>query len=63
MGVTAIPIVISVLGTVSKSLQKKAGTIDFNIAEIRQNTETSPGDPRRLTVNQSSKKDHQLKLM
>ena len=35
---------------------------DFYIVEIRQNTEKSPEDLRRLAVTQTSVKDHQLTL-
>ena len=34
-----------------------------NIIENGQNTETSPGDLRRLAVTQTSVKNHQLTLM
>ena len=34
-----------------------------SIAEDDQNTETSPGDLRRLTVTQTTLKNHQLILM
>ena len=74
MKVTFIPIVIGVLGTVTKRLVGK-GTGGFGknrtsgdhpnygISEIGQNTEKSPGDMRRLAVTQTPLKDHQLTLM
>ena len=36
---------------------------DYYIIENVQNTETSPGDLRRLAVTQTRMKDHQLMLM
>ena len=36
---------------------------NYYIIEIGQNTEKSPGDLRRLSVTQTSVKDHQLTLM
>ena len=65
---TFIPIVIGVLGTVTKGLLK--GLEDFEIRgrvetiiENGQNTEKSPGDLRRLAITQTSVKDHQLTLI
>ena len=65
---TFIPIVICVLGTVTKGLLK--GLEDFEIRgrvetiiENGQNTEKSPGDLRRLAITQTSVKDHQLTLI
>ena len=70
--VTFIPIVIA-LGIVTKMIIKGTGGIgnkrtsgdhpNYNIPEIGQNTEKSPGDLRRLAVTQISLKDHQLTLM
>ena len=37
--------------------------LNYNIIENGQNTETSPGDLRRLPVFQTPVKNHQLKLM
>ena len=64
---------IGALGTVTKGLLKvlkdleiKRGSGDhpnYNIIEIGQNTEKSPGDLRRLAVSQTPIKDHQLTLM
>ena len=70
---TIVPIVIGALDTVTKGLLKgprglgswRTGT-DYpndNIAEDGQNTETSPGDLRRLAVTQTPVKNHQLILM
>ena len=36
---------------------------NYNIIEIGQNTEKSPGDLRRVAFTQTSVKDHQLTLM
>ena len=36
---------------------------NYYIIENGQNTEKSPGDLRRLAVNQTPVKDHQLKLI
>ena len=33
----------------------------YSITKIGQNTEKSPGDPRRLAISQTPVKDHQLK--
>ena len=70
MKVTIIPIVIGVLGTVTKGLLKGVGNKRTNgdhpnycIIEIGQNTEKSPRDLKRLAVTQSLVKDHQLMLM
>ena len=56
-----------------KSLRRMTGGIgnrrkdryhpDFSIIEIGQNTERSPGDPRRLAVTQIPVKDHQITLV
>ena len=68
MIVTIVPIVIGALGTVTKELLK--GLVDLEvggrvetIAEDGQNTETSPGDLRRLAVTQTPVKNHLLILM
>ena len=37
--------------------------LNYNIVEIGQNTETSPGDLKRLVVTQTPVITHQLKLM
>ena len=67
MKVTFIQIVIGALGTVTEGLLR--GLEDLEIkereetiqtTEIGQNTEKSPGDLKRLAVNQTSVKDHQL---
>ena len=36
---------------------------DYSIVKIGQNTETSPGDLRRLAVTQIPVKDHQLTIV
>ena len=36
---------------------------NYNIIEINQNTEKSPGDLRGLAITQTPVKDHQLMLM
>ena len=71
--ITVIPVVVRVLGTVSKSLEKKlkeleiCGKIethpDYNIVKIGWNTEMSPGDPRKLAITQTPVKILQLKLV
>ena len=68
-----IPIVIGALGTVPKGLEKGTERVgnrrtsrnhsNYSIVEIGQNMEESPGDLRRLAVNQSPVKDHQLTLV
>ena len=73
MKVTIVLIVIGALGTITKGLLKGTGGFgswrtgrDYpndSIAEDGQNTETSPGDLRRLAVTQTPVKNHQLKLM
>ena len=45
------------------SCQTGRGYPNDSIAEDRQNTETSPGDLRRLAVIQTQVKNHQLILM
>ena len=70
---TIIPIVIGALGTVNKGLIQGLLDLDrkrtsgnyrnYCITDIKQNTEKSPGDLRRLAVHQTSMKDHQLMRM
>ena len=69
--VTALPIVIGALGTVTRGLVKgprglrnKSGdNPDYSIAEAGQNTKKSPGELKRLTITQTPVKDHQLTLI
>ena len=72
MKVTMVPILIGALGTVTKGLSKgledlevggRVETIQTTVAEDGQNTETNPGDLRRLVVTQTPVKNHQLILM
>ena len=77
MKVTIVPlgtlVTIGALGPITKGLLKglddlevsrRVETIQTNSnAENGQNTETSPGDLRRLVVTQTPLKDHQLTLM
>ena len=73
MKVTLVPIVIGALGTVNKRIIKGPGGLgswrtgrDYpndSITNDGQNTETSPGDLRRLAVTQTPVKNHQLILM
>ena len=73
MKVTIVPIVIGALGTVTKMIIKGPGGLgswpkgrnypNDNIAEDGQNTETSPGDLRRLAVIQTPVRNRQLILM
>ena len=73
MKVTIVPIVISSLGTVTKGFIKGSGGLgswqtgrDYpndSITDDGQNTETSPGDLRRVAVTQTPVKNHQLILM
>ena len=61
MKVTVIPIVIGVLGTVTKGLV--LGLEDYptnKIVKIGQNTKESPGDLRRLAIIQTSVRSYQL---
>ena len=67
---TIVPIVIGVIGTVTKRLFKGFGGWrtsgdhpNFSTIKNSQNTEKSPGDLRRLAVTQAPVKDHQPKLM
>ena len=51
-------------GTVGLGSKRTSGdNPNYGITEIRQNTEKSPGDLRRLAVAQTPVKNHQLKLM
>ena len=73
MKMTFIPIVIGILGTVSKGLLKGLedleirGWVETNqttaLLRLAQNTEKNPGDLRRPAVTLTPVKDHQLKLM
>ena len=73
MRVTVIPIVVGALRTVPKGLEKGVGIVrnwrknrdhsDYNIIQISQSTEKSPGDLRKLAVSQTPVKAHQLTLM
>ena len=73
MKVTIVPIVIGVLGTITKGLLKGLEDLENwrtdrdypndSIAKYGQNPETSPGDLRRLAVTQTPVKNHQLTLM
>ena len=73
MKVTIVPIVIGALGTITKELLKSLEDLENwrtggdypndSIVEDGQNTETSPGDLRRLAVTQTPVKNHQLTLM
>ena len=68
MKVTVIPIVIRALG-IGKGTERLRNqrTIrdhpDYNIINIGQNTEKSPGDLRRLAVSQTPMKNLQLMLV
>ena len=72
MKVTVIPIVISVLGTVTKGLLRRLEGLgnkrsnedhpNCNIIKIGQNTEKSPGDLKILAVTQTPVEDNQLTL-
>ena len=73
MKVTIVPIVIGAFDTVTKGFLKGLEDLEVSgwvetiqtdsIAEDGQNTETSPGDLRRLAVIQTPVKNHQLILM
>ena len=72
MKVTVIPIVIGVLGTVTKELVQRLEDLEistsgdypnYNIVEIGQNTAKSPGDLGRLALTQTPVKNHQLTLI
>ena len=68
-----IPIVISVLGTVTKGLVQITGGLEnkrtsgdhqnFDITKINQYTEKSPGYLRRLAVTQTPARNHQPTLV
>ena len=54
------------IGTATGRLRKKKSSRNYpnyNIIEIEQNTEKSPGDLRRLAVTQTSLRKHQLTLV
>ena len=60
MMVTVIPVIIGALGTISTGLVKGfEDYTNYSIVEVGQNTAKSPGDLRRLAVNQIPVKDHQ----
>ena len=68
MTVTIVPIVIGALGTIKRpgglgSLRTGRDYTNDSIAKNGQNSETSPGDLRRLAVTQTPVKNHQLTLM
>ena len=73
MKVTIVPIMNGALGTVTKGLLKDLEDLEIggrvetiqndSIAEDGQNSETNPGDLRRLAVTHTSVKNHQLTLM
>ena len=68
-----IPIIISALGTVTEGLSKGLENLEIRgrvetiktttLLKVDQNTEKSPEYLSRLTVTQTSVKDHQLTLM
>ena len=67
---TMIPIVVGVLGTVTKGLRKGVGNkrtsggyIHCSIVEISQNTEKSPRNLRWIDLIQTPVEDHHLTLM
>ena len=64
--ITAIPIVIGMLGKKTSGIgiqRKNRDHPDYCIGKIGQNTEESPGDLRRLAITQTPVKDHQLMLV
>ena len=69
MKVTAISVVIGVLGTVTKRLVQdseirwRQDIIQTTLLSISQNTEKSPGDLSRLAVTQIPAKIHELSLI
>ena len=66
MKVTIIPIVICAFGTGIGRFGNKRMTGDhanYSIIEISQNTEESPGDLKRLAVNQTPVRNHQLTMV
>ena len=68
-----MPIVIGALGTVTKGLLNGLEDLEVGgrvetiqttaLLRTAKNTETSPGDLRRLAVTQTPVKNHQLTLM
>ena len=72
MKVTIVPIVIGVLGTITKGLLKgledlevggRGETIQKTVLLRTARILTSPGDLRRLAVAQTPVKNHQLNMM
>ena len=73
MKVTIVPIVIGALGTETKGLIERPGGLESwrtgrdypndSITEKGQNIDKRHGDLRRLAVNQTLVKNHQLILM
>ena len=63
MKVTILPIVIGAFGTITRGFLKGLENLEVGITENGQNTEKSPGDLRRLTVPETSVKNHHLILM
>ena len=64
MKVTVIPIVVDALGMIHKDLEKGLKETEIRLRiETIQTTEKSPGDKRRLAVNETPEKDHQLTLV
>ena len=73
MKVTVIAILIGALGTITKSLDKRAGGVgdrstsgnhhDYNLIKIGQNSEKRPKNLRRLAITQTPMKDHQQTLV
>ena len=65
---TVIAMVVNILATIAKGLEKKNERIG-NLKKARdnsnhsKNTEESPGDLRRLAVAQTLVKDHWLMLV
>ena len=70
---TIIPVVIGALGTAIKVIGTGNGRLgdkrtsgdppNYGIADFGQNTEKSPGGPRRLAVTQTPVKDHQQTMV
>ena len=70
MKMAVIPIVIGALGTDTKGLVQGLGNEkmsgdhpNYNIIEIGQSTEKSPGDLRRFAITQSPVRNHYLTLV
>ena len=64
--VIVIPIIIGVLGTVTRELGNKRTSGDhpnYSIVEIGQNTKRIPADLRRLANTQIPVKNYQLTLV